>query len=235
MGSALRPAYPSLFDEIADIEAATNAITEILFSLIRYVKSFKCPSALDFSADPENYMLLVNNEMNQTFINQVIQMTKLRAEMEIVPTYEDLELKDKKHVVGTAIVRALQNTRDRQLELYIEFKAELIHHEDPATALQNLHTSILACTKRFQYPAELDFPAHGRNSLLQTDKNRRFIDQLREMEKCREELSNVQTHSDVELEAKYRDVSVAIGKALQQLKAHQREVYEKSSKRSSTI
>ncbi|CAE6427791.1 unnamed protein product [Rhizoctonia solani] len=233
-GPALKPVYPPLFEENAEVKAASKAINEILVSLIRYVKSFKCPSALDFSADPENHLLLARNEKNEEFINQLIKLSNLRAELEKVSTHENLELKDKKHAARTAIARALQKMRDRQRELYIQFKTGLIDQEDPATALQNLHTGILACTKRFQYPAELDFSAQRKNSLVQTDKNRRFIDQLRKMEKYREELSNIQTYGDVELEAKYRDVSVEVGKALQQLKAHQRRVYEKPLKRSNT-
>ncbi|CAE6369490.1 unnamed protein product, partial [Rhizoctonia solani] len=52
-GSALKPTYASLFDESAEIEAASAAMNKILSDLIFYVKSFKCPSELDFSADPE--------------------------------------------------------------------------------------------------------------------------------------------------------------------------------------
>ncbi|CCO36893.1 hypothetical protein BN14_11040 [Rhizoctonia solani AG-1 IB] len=232
-GPALKSSYPSLFDENAKLEAASKAINKILVSLITCVKSFKCPSALDFSADADSYLLLVNNEKNKAFINQLLELSSLRAELEKIPTHGNVELKDKKHAAGTAIVRALQKMRDRQQELYNQSKTELID-QDPATALQNLHTSTLACTKRFQYPTELDFSKKKENSLVQTDKNRRFIDQLCKMEKYRDELSNVQTHGDVELEAQYRDVNVAIGKALQQLKAHQRKVYEKSLKRPNT-
>ncbi|GAB1527095.1 hypothetical protein RhiTH_010270 [Rhizoctonia solani] len=230
------PVYPSLFDDTADIRASSAAMQDVLADLMISVKNFQCPSELDFSAGTENPMLLVNNQTNESFIGQLCNLNELRLQLSSVRTYGVVELIDMKERVQMSIDRVLQKMQERQLELHEQYMISHMH-DDTATVLETLHTSVRASAKRFWYPDELEFSHEAKNRLAETGKNRRFIAQFDRINEFKAELNKVDVRGDPELEAQHKVVSIAIGECYQSLKAHQRKVYDnlKYPKRSNTV
>ncbi|KAJ1299875.1 hypothetical protein OPQ81_002669 [Rhizoctonia solani] len=218
---------PSLFGENAHIIAASEAIDCVIRDLVTCVKMFKCPDRLDFPASSDNPLLLVQSETNTSFINQLRRLGELRTRLAEIQTHEDRSLEEKHKAAGKAIGKALQGMKGWQMELYNKFRST-----SHIGALELLHSDLMSSVKKLEYPSSLDFLDVPEHKLLLplTVTNKPFINQLRELEWFRDELNKIPLHDNATLWSKHREISVAIGQALQRMKKHRLELYEESRK-----
>ncbi|KAJ1300133.1 hypothetical protein OPQ81_011886 [Rhizoctonia solani] len=225
---------PSLFGENAHIIAASEAIDCVIRDLVTCVKMFKCPDRLDFPASSDNPLLLVQSETNMSFINQLRRLDELRTRLAEIQTHEDRSLEEKHKAAGKAIGKALQGMKGWQMELYNKFfnpERKKAKHESHG-CLDLLLTDFMNLVRKLEYPSSLDFLDGPEHKLLLplTVRNKPFINQLRELEWFRDELNKIPLQDDPALGSKHREISVAIGRALQRMKKHQLELYEESRK-----
>ncbi|EUC60923.1 hypothetical protein RSOL_376390 [Rhizoctonia solani AG-3 Rhs1AP] len=215
---------PSLFDDSSGITAASATIDGIIQDLVRCVKEFKAPSELDFSATTkEQPLALTDNEKNRPFINQLCKLAGLRNELAAIPTHGDKTLEDKVQKTEMAIDRALERMKEHQLKLYEQFD----------TAFDHILSTLNEYVASFEYPSSLDFvsdPEKYRMVLLNNDKNKPFIDQLRKLDGLRTWLAAIPTHDQPERKAKYRAVSVAIDQSIKDMKMYQHKLWKNDSK-----
>ncbi|CAE6473693.1 unnamed protein product [Rhizoctonia solani] len=209
----------------APLDALSVDINAILYALVTFIKLFKCPTHLYFCLNVKDPLQLVNNDTNRPFINQLCKIKALRTKLAGIPTYGDAKLKKQHRAVGMAIERALQSMQKHQLILYERFRES----NDPLFRLNNLLTRLDGCVKSFERPSQLDF-FPGKNSLARTTRNEKFISQLHRLDEFRDELNKIPTCDDGQSEQMHKYTSVAIGRALQMLKAHQLELYERHIK-----
>ncbi|KAJ1299873.1 hypothetical protein OPQ81_002667 [Rhizoctonia solani] len=224
---------PSLFGENAHIIAASEAIDCVIRDLVTCVKMFKCPDRLDFPASSDNPLLLVQSETNMSFINQLRRLGELRTRLAEIQTHGDRSLEEKHKAAGKAIGKALQGMKGRQMELYNKFsKSERKTADESHRSLELLHSDLMSSIKKLEYPSSLDFLNDPEHKLVLplTVRNKPFINQLRELEWFRDELNKIPLQDDPALGSKHREISVAIGRALQRMKKHQLELYEESRK-----
>ncbi|KAH7344142.1 hypothetical protein B0J17DRAFT_703853 [Rhizoctonia solani] len=106
-------------DEKTPIQITQSAleVERIICELVTCVKKFKCPLELDFSESIENPLILVNNEKNKPFINQLRNLDGLRTRLAKIPTHDDAQLQSKHKIAGTAIGQTLQRMKEHQLKL----------------------------------------------------------------------------------------------------------------------
>ncbi|KAJ1300131.1 hypothetical protein OPQ81_011884 [Rhizoctonia solani] len=225
---------PSLFGENAHIIAASEAIDCVIRDLVTCVKMFKCPDRLDFPASSDNPLLLVQSETNMSFINQLRRLGELRTRLAEIQTHGDRSLEEKHKAAGKAIGKALQGMKGWQMELYNKFfnpERKKAKHESHG-CLDLLLTDFMNLVRKLEYPSSLDFLDGPEHKLLLplTVRNKPFINQLRELEWFRDELNKIPLHDNATLWSKHREISVAIGQALQRMKKHRLELYEESRK-----
>ncbi|KAG8709733.1 hypothetical protein FRC11_005258 [Ceratobasidium sp. 423] len=98
-----------------------------------------------------------------------------------------------------------------------------------STEIDNVLFKLVASVKEFRCPSDLDFPSGNANALilLNTDKNKAFINQLRKLNELRTGLAKVSTHGDKQLEVKHRATNQAIGRALLKMKEYQLSLHAK--------
>ncbi|CAE6445668.1 unnamed protein product [Rhizoctonia solani] len=96
--------------------------------------------------------------------------------------------------------------------------------------IDNILRELVACVQRFRCPSELDFPPNTQNALviLNSEKNKPFINQLRRLNGLRTKLAQIQPLEDKQLETKQRATGQAIGRALLRMKEHQEKLYKLS-------
>ncbi|CUA77665.1 hypothetical protein RSOLAG22IIIB_12758 [Rhizoctonia solani] len=111
--------YSPDFD-FTPIQTASADIDNILYELVDYVKKFKCPPELDFYTNTKDGLVLLNNEKNRPFIDQLRKFAGLWTRLARVQTYGCEELEDKHMATATAIERALFRMKEYQLRLYDE-------------------------------------------------------------------------------------------------------------------
>ncbi|KAL5637351.1 hypothetical protein ACGC1H_001105 [Rhizoctonia solani] len=205
---------PSLFDESAAITAANAAADGILRDVVSCVKAFKAPSELDFSATTKDHPLfLADSEKNRPFISQLCKLAGLRSELARIPTHGDEALEDKLRKTELAIGRALERMKEYQLKLYREF----------TKAFSQVLFALDEYERSFEYPSELDFisnPDKNGMLLLNNDKNKPFIDQLRKLDGLRTWLEAI-PRGNPEREDKYQAVRAKIEQALKCMQKHQ--------------
>ncbi|KAJ1308342.1 hypothetical protein OPQ81_004052 [Rhizoctonia solani] len=213
---------PSLFDENHPIFADLNKVNNITHTLITYVKEFKCPSELDFSVNTGSPLILANVTMNKSFIQQLRKLDGLRSNLADTPTYGNEDIEAKQRIVSMSIRRALGRMKEKQLELYQQFQAVESALDDAAIDLND-------CIKQFEYPSKLDFSSQSEDGLilLNTERNKPFIDQLRRLDWFREELNEIPNHSGERLQHKRKVISHTLGKTLERMKEHQLELYRR--------
>ncbi|CAE6468610.1 hypothetical protein ACGC1H_004181 [Rhizoctonia solani] len=98
-----------------------------------------------------------------------------------------------------------------------------------STDIDNILCELITHVKKFKCPSELDFLKGTQNGLLllNSEKNRPFINQLRKFDGLRTRLAKVQTHGNEQLEAKRRATDMAIRRALFRMKEYQLKLYDK--------
>ncbi|KDN33828.1 hypothetical protein RSAG8_13084, partial [Rhizoctonia solani AG-8 WAC10335] len=207
---------PSLFDENTPIAAASAAIDSVLCDLVTCVKNFKCPSELVFvfTANAESHMMLAKVEKNKPFIGQLRKLGKLANKLAEVPTHGDAQLTDKHKATSTAIGRTLTRMQNVQIKLYVKFIG---------SSLDDLAFEIHIYVERLVYPVELDFPEDSKGGLilLNTKRNRPFINQLNQLSLFRGRLNSIPEHDDEQLKRKRWDICVVIEGNLDEMKEHQ--------------
>ncbi|EUC60900.1 hypothetical protein RSOL_374750 [Rhizoctonia solani AG-3 Rhs1AP] len=202
----------------------------ILNFLAVYDMGYHLPSELDFSASRGNPLDLIDNEKNQLFIDQYFKLDELRAALEEILTHGDKQLEKKHKDVRAAITRALCRLKEHRRKLYTEFMAAA--EKRAALALDDLSHAIRDRTRRFEYPLELDFPARMGDSLslLNTERNRLFIDQLCWLDRFWNELKSIPTYGNERLKRKHKNTSATIRQARHALDEHQRQLQERHIK-----
>ncbi|KAG8735642.1 hypothetical protein FRC11_003136, partial [Ceratobasidium sp. 423] len=180
---------PAIIDDSAAIDA-------ILRELFVCVKTFKCPSELDFSFNPRNPMILASTEPNKPFISQLRKLHGLQSRLSEIPTSDNEQLEKKHRATEAAIAQALQRMKEQQLKLHEKFTAsdkEAVVPADeaddtgfelvpPMPASELAAESAIDCklktlvdlVKAFKFPAELDFSASAENPmmLVNNEKNK---------------------------------------------------------------
>ncbi|KDN34647.1 hypothetical protein RSAG8_12272, partial [Rhizoctonia solani AG-8 WAC10335] len=214
----------SLFDEDTPVEAANAAIDSIFHDLVTCVKSFKCPSELDFSATTEEKpLLLINNDKNKSFINQLRNLNDLQTKLAEIPTHGDEQLREKYRAASVAIEQALQITPEHQFKLY----KKVVPGSD--TTFDDLFTALDDYAQSFKSPPELDFPANTEQCgllLRNTEKIKSLIDQLRRLGRLRTWLAAIPAYGNQEFEDNYQAASTAIEQVIQLMQQHQRKLRE---------
>ncbi|CAE6420245.1 unnamed protein product [Rhizoctonia solani] len=107
-----------LFVDSSTIPTASKAMDSIVMDLVTCVKRFRCPSKLDFSAKIEDPMILLNNDTNKPFIEQLRKLGELRTRLARIQTHDDEYLEAKHKAAGVAIGRALFRMKEYQLKAY---------------------------------------------------------------------------------------------------------------------
>ncbi|KAG8698441.1 hypothetical protein FRC11_014421, partial [Ceratobasidium sp. 423] len=260
--------------------AADAAIDSKLKTLVDLVKDFKFPAELDFSASPGNPMMLVNNEKNKPFIDQLRKFNNLRKGVEDIRPVDE-EQRNKVRATEAAIVVALKAMREQKVKLYEKFVQDTkakeaaalenmkrtsastkdvdvpvaVHRDtgmivrrlsreerdhqirlcgdvtnamiNPDASLDDILRKLVTRVKGFKCPTELDFSEGIQNTLPPTEKNGAFITQLRKLDELRTRLVDIPVRGNERLGAKHKAVGMDIGQALQRMKEHQRNLYEK--------
>ncbi|CAE6504376.1 unnamed protein product [Rhizoctonia solani] len=111
----------------APIRTASTDIDNILDELITYVKRFKCPFELDFPTNTEDGLILLNNEKNRPFIDQLRRFDGLRTRLAEIQTHDDEQLEAKRRATNVAIGRALFRMKEHQLKLYHQYTEANVH------------------------------------------------------------------------------------------------------------
>ncbi|CUA72687.1 hypothetical protein RSOLAG22IIIB_10217 [Rhizoctonia solani] len=216
----------SLFDVEAPLMAARAAIDSILQALVACVKEFKPPSELDFSATTEQQpFVLANSIANKLFINQLCKVAGLRAKLAKIPTHGDEVLEDRHHATTASIDQALKRMKEYQLRL---FKRAVMESK---IAFDNLLETFNETLQSFQLPSELDFPADSDKNgmvLLNTDNNKRFIDQLRKLDRLRVWLEGILTYGNPDFEQNHDEAYAAVEDAIHDMQEHQHKLWKQS-------
>ncbi|CUA78479.1 hypothetical protein RSOLAG22IIIB_07106 [Rhizoctonia solani] len=214
------------FDVEAPLMAARAAIHSILHALVACVKEFKLPTELDFSATTEQQpLVLANSIANKPFTDQLCKLAGLRLKLAEIPTHGDEVLEDM-HIAATASIdQALKRMKEYQLRL---FKKAVM---DSKIAFDNLLEAFHDTLQSFQPPSELDFPADSDKSgmvLLNNDKNKRFIDQLRKLDRLGVWLEGILTYGNPDLKQKHEEAYVAVKDAIRDMHEHQRKLWKEA-------
>ncbi|KDN38915.1 hypothetical protein RSAG8_09196, partial [Rhizoctonia solani AG-8 WAC10335] len=91
------------------------------------------------------------------------------------------------------------------------------------SSLDDLAYDIRICVEIFVYPLVLDFPEDSKGGLvlLNTERNKPFINQLNKLSLLRGRLNNIPEHDDEQLKRKRWDICVVIEGNLDRMKEHQ--------------
>ncbi|KAG8682322.1 hypothetical protein FRC11_015032 [Ceratobasidium sp. 423] len=210
---------PSLSDKATSIAVASTAIGIILTELVRIVKEFKCPTELDFS-NVDSALVLSDAEKNKAFSSQLCKLNALLIRLDRIQTHGYAPLMNKHKATGAAIRKALERMEEQKLKLY---------EKATDAALSDISIVLNDCLGNFEYPSELDFPTNTDNKLvlLNTEKNKPFLNQLRKLDGLRTKWAEIPTHGNEKLEKQRRAIGVRIGGALQKMKEHQLKLQEK--------
>ncbi|KAJ1301453.1 hypothetical protein OPQ81_008711 [Rhizoctonia solani] len=205
---------------------ASTALDNLLIDLVTCVNNFKCPSELDFSANTGSPLILANVEKNKAFIKQLRNLDDLRTRWAKILTHDDAPLNDKHAVTGLVIRQALQRMKEHHLKLYGQFVATV------ESALDDITINLEECLKHPEYPSKLDFPANSEDglTLLNTQGNKPFINQLRRLDWLRKALNDIPPNGDERLQNKRKVISATIGRHLKKMKEHQLNLYRRQSK-----
>ncbi|CUA72688.1 hypothetical protein RSOLAG22IIIB_10218 [Rhizoctonia solani] len=216
----------SLFDVEAPLMAARAAIDSILHALVACVKEFKAPTELDFSATTEQQpFVLANSFTNKPFTDQLCKLAGLRLKLAEIPTHGDEVLEDMHKATTASIDQALTRMKEYQLKL---FKKAVMESK---IAFDNLLETFDETVQSFQLPSELDFPADLHKNgmmLLNTDNNKRFIDQLRKLDKLRVWLEGIVTFGNPDFEGKHDEAYAAVEEAIRDMQQHQHKLWNQS-------
>ncbi|KAG8714317.1 hypothetical protein FRC11_008932 [Ceratobasidium sp. 423] len=232
---------------IIDDSAAIDAILRELFVC---VKAFKCPSELDFSFNPKNPMILASTEPNKPFMNQLRKLHGLQSRLSEIPTSDNEQLEKKHRATEAAIAKALERMTEQQLKLHEKFMASAKEAVVPAdeaddtgfelippmpelaadSAIDSKLKTLVDLVKDFKFPAELDFKfsasAENPMMLVNNEKNKPFIDQLRKLNNLRKGVADIRP-VDEEQRKKVRATEAAIVVALKAMEEQQVKLYEK--------
>ncbi|KAG8726835.1 hypothetical protein FRC11_014377, partial [Ceratobasidium sp. 423] len=162
------------------------------------------------------------------------------------------ELVDKHGATGEVIERALERTKKYQHKFYnrlagaanttvddifLTLDSHVEQSECPSklgivaasATIDDILCELVTCVKNFKCPIELDFPTNTVNTwtLLNTEKNKPFIDQLRKLDEFRTRLAEIPTYNDARLKEKHKNTGAAIGRALMRMKEHQLKLHNK--------
>ncbi|CUA72690.1 Pathogenesis-related protein 5 [Rhizoctonia solani] len=220
------PRLMSLFDVEAPLMAARAAIDSILQALVACVKEFKPPSELDFSATTEQQPLVLTNSFtNKPFTDQLCKLAGLRLKLAEIPTHGDEVLEDM-HIAATASIdQALTRMKEYQLKL---FKMAVMESK---IAFDNLLETFDETVRSFQFPSKLDFPADSDKNgmmLFNTDNNKRFIYQLRKLDRLKVWLEGILTYGNPDFEQKHDEAYVAVEDAICDMHEHQQKLWKQS-------
>ncbi|EUC56205.1 hypothetical protein RSOL_166050 [Rhizoctonia solani AG-3 Rhs1AP] len=209
---------PSLSAEQYSIVATGLAIDDILKLLVSRVKTFPCPSELEFSLDCGSPMMLPNVEKNKSFIGQLRKLQKLAHKLDEISTHGEVQLKDKHNKVSMCIGRALFRMEEVQIKFYVNFLDSVY---------DDLVIEINVCIKSFVYPRELDFAENSEDglNLADTEKNKPFIDQLRTLSSFRVQLGNIPEYYNEQLRIKRETIGEVIKRNLHRMKQHQLKLF----------
>ncbi|CUA78481.1 hypothetical protein RSOLAG22IIIB_07108 [Rhizoctonia solani] len=216
----------SLFDVEAPLMATRVAIDSILHALVACVMEFKTPAELDFSATTEQQPLVLKNIItNKPLTDQLHKLAGLRLKLAEIPTHGDKVLEDM-HIATTASIdQALKRMKEYQLKL---FKNAVMKSK---IAFDNLLETFDEILQSFRFPFELDFPADPENNpmvLLNTENNKRFIDQLRVLDRLRVWLEGILTYGNPDFEQKHEEAYAALEDAIHDMKEHQHKLWKQS-------
>ncbi|KAG8707616.1 hypothetical protein FRC11_007303 [Ceratobasidium sp. 423] len=125
---------PSLPDSTVNAPIDINGIDHILRELVTCVEKFKCPPELDFPPNNQNPLILLNNEKNKPFLNQLRKLNGLRAKWDQIPKQRNEQLEAKRTATGLAIGRALLRMKEYQQRLHAKYaKAQAQVHRQRLT------------------------------------------------------------------------------------------------------
>ncbi|CUA71816.1 hypothetical protein RSOLAG22IIIB_09874 [Rhizoctonia solani] len=215
----------SLFDVEAPLMAARAAIDSVLHALVACLKEFKAPTKLDFSATTEQQpLILADSITNKPFTEHRCKLAGLRLKLTEIPTHGDEVLEEMHRAATAAIDQALKRMNEYQPKL---LKMAVM---ESRIALDDLLDN-LDDTFQLQFSSELDFPAHSNKNgmvFLNTENNKRFIDQLRKLDRLRVWLEGILTYGNLELEQKHDEAYTAVEDAICDMKRHQHKLWKES-------
>ncbi|KAF8759525.1 hypothetical protein RHS01_02144 [Rhizoctonia solani] len=86
---------------------------------------FKCPKDLDFTLEHEDVLMIECTQNNQSFVDQVKLLNRLRVALLRAPTHQNDELIDMHEKVTMSVNRAILKMRHQQLTCYLDFIGSL--------------------------------------------------------------------------------------------------------------
>ncbi|CUA68372.1 hypothetical protein RSOLAG22IIIB_07887 [Rhizoctonia solani] len=221
----------SLFDAEAPLMAARAAIDSVLHALVACVKEFKPPTELDFSATTEQQpLILADSIANKPFTEQRCKLAGLRLELTEIPTQGDEALEEKHRAATAAIDEALKRMNEYQAKLLKKASA-ISAVTESRIALDNLLDTLDEIVQSFQFPSELDFQAESEKNgmvLINTERNKQFMDQLRKLDRLRVWLEGILTFGNPDFEQKRDEAYAAVEDAIRDMQQHQHNLWKQS-------
>ncbi|CAE6437950.1 unnamed protein product, partial [Rhizoctonia solani] len=215
------------------------AIDAILRELVVCVKTFKCPSGLDFSSNPTNPVILASTEPNKPFINQLRKLHGLQSRIQISGNEQ---LMKKHRATPAAVAPEVQKMKKPRHKLHQKFTASAKEATDPDQADDAEETGfevvgsscemaadaaidrklrmLVDLVKSFKFPSELDFSQNNGNPtvLINKEKNQPFINSRS---------SEIQAPGNKQLESRYKVTQMAIEADVKRMREHQFKLHEK--------
>ncbi|KAG8686710.1 hypothetical protein FRC11_008498 [Ceratobasidium sp. 423] len=241
---------PSLFAGNTPMVIASKAMDDVLCDLRAWNTNVK--SLAELESFINNIFIPAHIEKHKAFVDQLYKLEGLKTRLNGIPTQGIPELVDKHGAAGEAIERALERTRKYQHKFYSRLAGAanttvddifltLDNHVEQSecssklgivaasATIDDILCELVTCVKNFKCPIELDFPTNTVNTwaLLNTEKNKPFIDQLRKLDEFRTRLAEIPTYNDARLKEKHKNTGAAIGRALTRMKEHQLKLHNK--------
>ncbi|KAF8709454.1 hypothetical protein RHS03_03288, partial [Rhizoctonia solani] len=210
-----RSSDASSFGVNDSVSAAGAAIQGILVDLLTSIKRFKCPKDLDFTLEHEDVLMIDYTPKNESFVDQVKLLNRLRVALLRAPTHQNDELIDMHEKVTMSVNRAILKMRHQQLTCYLDFIGSLF----------------VCYIESFTYPSRLDFcldvsdPWH----LPQSQSNMPFIIQFDRMYVIRMRLTVFAKHDDGEFTERLAQMERRVTQVIEDMMSYQAELRERVS------
>ncbi|QRW15755.1 hypothetical protein RhiXN_03756 [Rhizoctonia solani] len=174
---------------------------------------FKCPKDLDFTLEYEDVLMIECTQNNQSFVDQVKLLNRLRVALLRAPTHQNDELIDMHEKVTMSVNRAILKMRHQQLTCYLDFIGSLF----------------VCYIESFTYPSRLDFcldvsdPWH----LPQSQSNMPFIIQFDRMYVIRMRLTVFAKHDDGQFTERLAQMERRVTQVIDDMMSYQAELRER--------
>ncbi|KAF8709334.1 hypothetical protein RHS03_03291, partial [Rhizoctonia solani] len=209
-----RSSDASSFGVDHSVPAAGAAIQGILVDLLPSIKRFKCPKDLDFTLE-QDVLMIECTQNNQSFVDQVKLLNRLRVALLGAPTHQNDELIEMHEKVTMSVNRAILKMRHQQLAFYLDFIGSLF----------------VCYIESFTYPSRLDFcldvsdPWH----LPQSQSNMPFITQFDRMYAIRMRLTVFAKHDDGQFTERLAQMERRVTQVIDDMMSYQAELRERVS------